>query len=420
MSSGTNTAAQSVKPSRLSEVASDPRLRIATGIDELDAILGGPQSPGAVAGSLMLLGGDPGIGKSTLALQAALAFSSRGMGVLYISGEESLPQIRMRADRLGSAESGLQVLAATDLDIVVATLESSRPKFAVIDSIQTMFSESSQGVAGGVGQVSNACNRIMQAIKRVDCATLIIGHVTKDGNLAGPRLLEHMVDVVMYLEGDRSLPYRILRCTKNRFGPTDEVGVFDMQEAGMRAVTDPSAFFLSERTSRKPGDAVGCTIEGTRPLLLEIQALTAKTQFTNPKRTASGMDFNRLQLITAVLQQRLRFKLYEFDVFASVAGGYRISEPGCDAAIAMAIVSSFTDVPIPDDALIIGELGLAGDIRKVSLLDRRLREAQKMGFKRILVPAASVASLRSGGVRSSSSVVPVADLQQAAKILLKK
>jgi len=188
----------------------------------------------------------------------------------------------------------------------------------------------------------------------------------------------------------------------------------------MRAVTDPSAFFLSERTSRKPGDAVGCTIEGTRPLLLEIQALTAKTQFTNPKRTASGMDFNRLQLITAVLQQRLRFKLYEFDVFASVAGGYRISEPGCDAAIAMAIVSSFTDVPIPDDALIIGELGLAGDIRKVSLLDRRLREAQKMGFKRILVPAASVASLRSGGVRSSSSVVPVADLQQAAKILLKK
>jgi len=369
------------------------------------------EASGLVPGSLVLLGGDPGIGKSTLALQAAVNFSNQNIKTLYVSGEESLPQIRLRAERLGHDLSRLLLLAENNLEAIIATLNDVKPEFVVIDSIQTMFSEEVGGVAGGVAQVANATNRIMEFIKSRNLATMIIGHVTKEGNLAGPKMLEHMVDVVMYMEGDRFSAFRLLRCVKNRFGSTNEVGVFEMQTKGLQAVANPSQLFLAERARLRPGSAVTCTIEGSRPLLLEIQALTSRSQFNYPKRNSTGYDMNRLLMLTAVLQKHLRLNLFDQDLFVSVAGGFRVEETACDLGVALAILSSLRDVPVPEDLAAIGEVGLSGEIRMVPQAEKRAAEAGRLGFKRILLPAARSVS------NSKIKLIPVSDLREVLAFL---
>ncbi|MCL5436096.1 MAG: DNA repair protein RadA [Patescibacteria group bacterium] len=403
--------ASAIKAETLAAVASPTGRRYETGISELDQIFGGQASSGIVPGSLVLLGGDPGIGKSTLTLQLALGLSGRGIKTLYVSGEESLPQLKLRAERLSSDFSGMLAVSENNLDAVLATAEAEKPKFLVIDSIQTMFSESASGVAGGVAQVSAATMRLMEFAKERDIATLIIGHVTKEGNLAGPRLLEHMVDVVLYLEGDRFLAYRLLRCVKNRFGRTDEVGVFEMKNQGLVAVENPSRAFLAERVMRQPGAVVTCTMEGSRPLLLEIQALTSKSQFNYPKRTATGYDLNRLLLLSAVLQKRLSAKIYDQDIFVSVAGGFKINETACDLAVAFAILSSLKDFVVPADLIAVGEVGLTGELRMVGNLERRITEAAKLGFKKMIIPAASATAA------SKLKLLPAHDLSEALKLI---
>lgn len=400
-----------LQPLTLNSVKDQGFVRYSSGLEELDQIFGGEERIGIVPGSLILLGGDPGIGKSTLALQLALIFSQKQIKTLYVSGEESLPQIKLRAARLSKKLDELLVISENNLEAVLATVDAAKPRFLVIDSIQTMFSATSSGVAGGVAQVSAATMRIMEFIKSRHIATLLIGHVTKEGNLAGPKLLEHMVDVVLYLEGERYLAYRLLRCVKNRFGPTDEAGVMEMTSTGLDFVASPSQIFLSQRVLRKPGAVVTCALEGSRPLLLEIQALTSRSQFNYPKRAATGFDINRLQLLTAVLAKRLRLALYEQDVFVSVAGGFRINEPGCDLAVGMSILSSLKDFVAPADMAVLGEIGLSGEIRAVSQIDRRVAEAAKLGFKKVLVPAAS-------RVKSSKvKLLPAEDLQAALKLV---
>lgn len=403
--------AAAAKVFSLAAVDSPKTLRYQSGIVELDQIFGGGENPGIVPGSLILLGGDPGIGKSTIALQLALALSEKNLKTLYVSGEESLPQLKLRAERLSPKLAGLLAIAENNLDAVLASAEAEKPKFLVIDSIQTMFSESASGVSGGVAQVSAATMRIMEFVKERDIATVIIGHVTKEGNLAGPKLLEHMVDVVLYLEGDRFLAYRLLRCVKNRYGRTDEVGVFEMKNQGLFPVENPSQAFLAQRITRKPGAAVTCTMEGSRPLLLEIQALTSKSQFSYPKRTATGFDNNRLLLICAVLQKRLSAGIYDQDVFVSVAGGFRITETACDLAVALVILSSLKDFVVPADTAIVGEVGLSGEIRMAGQVERRVLEAYRLGFKKIIVPAANKAS------SSKIKILPAADLAEALKLV---
>jgi DNA repair protein RadA/Sms len=411
---GKSAGARPVKTSTLASVDISFSRRLPTGQSELDLILGGEDGNfGLVPGSLVLLGGDPGIGKSTLALQAALYLANQSLAVLYVSGEESLPQIKLRAQRISPNLEKLQVLSESNLDAVLATVEAQKPKVLVIDSVQTMYSDIASGVAGGVAQVSYATARILECIKRLNTVTFIIGHVTKEGNLAGPKMLEHMVDVVLYLEGERDQAFRILRCIKNRFGATSEVGVFEMKEAGLAEVSDPSRLFLAGRVTKHPGNAVTCTLEGTRALLLEIQALCVKSQFNYPKRTSTGFDLNRLLLLAAVLQKNLGLKLFEQDIFVSVAGGYKISEPACDLAVALAIYSSLKDLPVSDDICAVGEVGLSGEIRGVSRVEKRINEAAKLGFGRIIIP-------QIGHQVSSSKIkiLPVSDLKQATGFLI--
>jgi DNA repair protein RadA/Sms len=411
---GRSADARPVKTATLASVDISFSKRLHTGQSELDQILGGEEGNlGLVTGSLVLLGGDPGIGKSTLALQVALFLANQDLSVLYVSGEESLPQIKLRAQRISSDLEKLQVLSENNLDAVLATVEAQKPKILVIDSVQTMYSEAASGVAGGVAQVSYATARILECIKRLNTATFIIGHVTKEGNLAGPRMLEHMVDVVLYLEGERDQVFRIVRCIKNRFGATSEVGVFEMKEKGLVAVNDPSRLFLAGRVTKHSGNAVTCTLEGTRALLLEIQALCVRSQFNYPKRTSTGFDLNRLLLLAAVLQKNLGLKLFEQDMFVSVAGGYKISEPACDLAVALAIYSSVKDVSLPDDLAAVGEVGLSGEIRNVTRVEKRVNEAAKLGFAKIMVPAGTLVT------SSKIKILPVSDLGQAVRILIR-
>ena len=370
------------QPRQLSEVSADRFERLSLGIGELDRVLGG----GLVPGSLVLIGGDPGIGKSTLVLQASGRVASGDGTVFYVSGEESAQQIKLRAGRIGIGGSGLYVLSETNLDAILGHIQQQRPQLVVIDSIQTIYLDDLDSPAGSVSQVRECAARLMRLAKGEGIPVLLIGHVTKTGTIAGPRVLEHTVDTVLYLEGDRFHTYRLLRCVKNRFGSASEVGVFEMQDTGLVEVTNPSQVFLAERLASAAGSAIAVTLEGTRPLLVEIQALTSTTSFGNPRRTANGVDLNRLWLLVAVLSKRVGVRLFDQDVFVNVVGGLRVGEPAADLAIACAINSSFRDRPVAADMALIGEVGLSGELRAVSQLETRLREAAKLGFRRCLVP----------------------------------
>jgi DNA repair protein RadA/Sms len=380
-SQGTPAAAQPLTEVRAAET---PRQR--SGIDEFDRVLGG----GVVPGSVVLIGGDPGIGKSTLVLQALAALARTGSGaMLYVSGEESPQQIKMRADRLGIAEERLLVLAETSLERIVEQLQTLAPAAVAIDSIQTVFTEQLGSAPGSIGQVRESAARLVVHSKSVNRATFLVGHVTKDGSFAGPRVLEHMVDTVLYFEGDRGHPFRILRAVKNRFGSTNEIGVFEMKESGLQPVANPSALFLAERPEEVPGSVVIASIEGTRPILVEVQALVSPTSFGTPRRTTLGFDPNRVAVLIAVLEKKMGMHLLGQDVFVNVAGGVRIDEPAADLGVIAAVASSFLDKPVDPQTLLIGEVGLAGEVRAISQADTRVREAMKLGFARCILPESS-------------------------------
>ena len=363
--------------------------RLLTDIQEFDRVLGG----GLVAGTLVLIGGDPGIGKSTLMLQALYGLAHQGHKVLYVSGEESNRQIRLRSQRLNTVSSELKVVSEVDMDAILTMIQSEAPQVLVIDSIQTMYNAELTSAPGSVSQVRESTVRLMLMAKKTGIPTLLVGHVTKDGAIAGPKLLEHMVDTVLYFEGDRNHIFRILRAVKNRFGSTNEIGVFEMKDQGLDEVANPSAVFLSERPEKAPGSAVTASMEGTRPILVELQALASSTSFGTPRRTILGLDPNRVALLAAVMEKQLGMHLMGYDIFMNVAGGVKVIEPAVDMAIVSAIASSFLDKPVADGTVVLGEVGLTGEIRAVGQVDTRIAEAQKMGFGRCLVPASNLKRL---------------------------
>ncbi|MEA3327276.1 MAG: DNA repair protein RadA [Chloroflexota bacterium] len=376
-------------PKRLNEIERDHEERIPVPIKEFSRVLGG----GVVPGSIVLIGGDPGIGKSTLMLQMTLQMADKHC-VLYVSGEESERQIKMRADRLmrggdnriENLPDNLYLVTETNLEAILTHVKSVKPRLLVVDSIQTVYRPDMESSAGSVSQVRESAAQLRELAKTSGISVFVIGHVTKKGIIAGPRVLEHIVDTVLYLEGDRFQAYRLLRSVKNRFGTTSEVGVFEMQAQGLIEINNPSEVFLAERMVNAPGSAIAVTMEGTRPLLVEIQGLTSRTSFGNPRRTPNGIDFNRLLLITAVLSRRLNMRLSEQDIFVNVVGGLRIDEPAADLAVAAAITSSMRDQPIRADLALVGELGLSGELRMVGQIDARIREAANLGFKQIIIP----------------------------------
>ncbi|MDQ3704906.1 MAG: DNA repair protein RadA [Chloroflexota bacterium] len=371
------------RPMSIAQVQNENFTRIKTPGDEFNRVLGG----GIVPGSLVLIGGDPGIGKSTLLLQVSGELALWGDGaILYVSGEESPQQIKLRASRLGINPERLMLLSETDLDSVLGQIEVLQPELVIIDSIQTMFVPDLTSAAGSVSQVRECTARLMRLAKMRNIPIFLVGHVTKEGALAGPRVLEHMVDAVLYLEGDRFHQYRLLRGVKNRFGSTNEVGVFEIGNEGMIEVTNPSAAFLAERSEGAPGAAVTVTLEGTRPILVEVQALTSSTSFGMPRRTANGIDINRLLVLTAVLTKRVGLGLSAQDIYVNIVGGLKISEPAVDLGVAVAIASSFREVPVSPEVVCIGEIGLSGELRSVGQLERRLLEAAKLGFTRAIYP----------------------------------
>ena len=372
---------------------------LACGMTELDRACGG----GFVPGSALLLGGDPGIGKSTLLLQAVAGLAHQGLPCIYISGEEAVDQVRWRAQRLGLAEAPVDIAAATNVRDILATLESARPRAVVIDSIQTMFLDNLDSAPGTVSQVRASAQELIRFAKRHAVTMVLVGHVTKDGQIAGPRVLEHMVDTVLYFEGETSHQFRILRAVKNRFGPTDEIGVFEMTDGGLCEVANPSALFLSEHTGEVAGTAVFAGIEGTRPMLVEIQALVAPSALATPRRAVVGWNTARLAMVMAVLDARCALGLAGHDVYLNVAGGLRISEPAADLAVAAALVSSATNVPVPEGAVVFGEIGLSGEVRSVSQAQTRLKEAAKLGFAKALAPVETE--------RQSLEVLPIRHLQ---------
>lgn len=382
---------ESEKPRKLNSVEGRDEIRTKTGYEEVDRVLGG----GLVKGSLVLLGGEPGIGKSTLILQLCNKLASEGDKtagdenrgiVLYVSGEESAEQVKLRADRLNIDNDNIMFLGETDIDAIETQILDIKPKLVIIDSIQTMFSNEITSAPGTVSQVREITARIMKCCKQNQITTIIIGHVTKDGNIAGPRILEHMVDTVLYLEGERYFSYRILRSVKNRFGSTNEIGMFEMKNEGMCEVTNPSSVLISEDSEEVPGACIVCSLEGTRPLLVELQALTTTSIYGIPKRTGNGIDFNKIALLIAVLEKRARMNLGNQDVYLNVVSGMKINEPAIDLGIAVTIASSFKGVYIPKDTAIIGEVGLTGEIRAVNMIDKRIKEAQRLGIKRIIIP----------------------------------
>jgi len=395
------------EPVALQTVSSAATDRLRVPITELDRVLGG----GLVPGSLVLLGGDPGIGKSTLVLQAATSLATANAPVLYVSGEESVQQIKLRADRLGVNAEKLFVLSETDLDRILAAAEKMNPGLLIVDSIQTVYADEITSAAGSVSQVRECTARLIQWAKPRQIPVLIVGHVTKEGTIAGPRVLEHMVDAVLYLEGDRYHQYRILRAVKNRFGSTDEVGVFEMADAGLREVRNPSEAFLEERSGNAAGSTVAVTMEGSRPILVEVQALTSPTAYGLPRRSANGLDTNRLQLLVAVLQKRVGFGLGTQDIYANVVGGLRIAEPAADLAVSIAVASSFKERLVDPRTVAIGEVGLSGELRSVNQLERRLAEAKRLGFTRAVVPA--VLGRRSGGMGDGLELIRVSTLAEA-------
>ncbi len=369
-------------PSALSEIPAGSENRISTGIGELDRVLGG----GIVQGSLTLIGGDPGIGKSTLLLQVCRNLSAEGHKVLYISGEESLPQIKMRADRIGQFTDRMLLLCETDLDEIAEVIRSQRPEAVVIDSIQTMYNENVSAAPGSVSQVRESTGILLQLAKGLGVSVLIVGHVTKEGTVAGPRVLEHMVDAVLYFEGDRYASYRILRGVKNRFGSTNEIGVFEMQERGLTEVLNASEYMLNGRPEDASGSVVACTMEGTRPLLVEIQALVCQSNFGIPRRQTTGMDFNRVNLLMAVLEKRSGMQLASCDAYVNITGGMKIQEPAVDLGVVLAVVSSFKNQVLSPKLAAFGEVGLSGEVRAVSQARQRVAEAEKLGFETCIVP----------------------------------
>ena len=377
-------------PVGLSDIELTDEQRTGSGIKEFDRVLGG----GIVQGSLVLVGGDPGIGKSTILLQAARHISLSGGSILYVSGEESEKQIKMRAMRLGDFGKDFLLLCGTSLDEAVGVMEERKPGFVVVDSIQTMMNEGVESAAGSVSQVRESTAVLMRVAKSLGITIFIVGHVTKDGSVAGPRVLEHMVDTVLYFEGDIQGSYRILRAVKNRFGSTNEIGVFEMRQDGLREVSNPSEYMLSGRAIGSSGNIVTCVMEGTRPLLMEIQALvTDNTSFGFPRREASGMDYKRVSMLMAVLEKRIGLRLSQSDAYVNIAGGMRVSEPATDLAVVMAVISSFRNSPVDKDTAAFGEVGLSGEIRAVSMCERRVLEAQKLGFTRVILPKANHKSL---------------------------
>ncbi|WP_166246048.1 DNA repair protein RadA [Paenibacillus turpanensis] len=379
-------AASKEKAVPIVRVDSTAAPRVTTGMNELNRVLGG----GLVPGSLILVGGDPGIGKSTLLLQSSFSLASQGLKVLYISGEESVRQTKLRADRLNALSEQLFVLCETNLDHIDEALEQVKPDFLVIDSIQTVYHPQVASAPGSVAQVRECTSHFMRISKMRGIATVLVGHVTKEGAIAGPRLLEHMVDCVLYFEGERHHAYRMLRAVKNRFGSTNEIGIFEMNEDGLKEVANPSELFLSERPKGASGSTVVASVEGTRPVLVELQALVAATGFPSPRRMATGVDYNRLSLIIAVLEKRMGMMLQTQDAYINVAGGVKLDEPAVDLAIAISIVSSFRDRPLRPEDVVFGEIGLTGEVRAVSRVDQRVKEAQKLGFKRVIMPQKSM------------------------------
>ena len=394
----------------LSSVSTEEDERVRTGIDELDRVLGG----GIVPGSLVLVGGDPGIGKSTLLLQVCQRLSSMNKKVLYISGEESLKQIKLRANRMGSFSDSLYLLCETNLDVIRGVIERQRPDMVVIDSIQTMYNEEVGSAPGSVSQVRESTNILMQLAKGLNISTFIVGHVTKEGTVAGPRVLEHMVDTVLYFEGDRHASYRILRGVKNRFGSTNEIGVFEMQKEGLKEVENPSEFMLSGKPENASGSVVACAIEGTRPMLMEIQALVCRSNFGMPRRTAAGLDYNRVNLLMAVLEKRVGLPLSNYDAYVNIAGGIRLSEPAADLGIVMAIASSYKNKAIAEDTLVFGEVGLSGEVRAVTMPEQRVQEAKKLGFKTCVIPEVSVKTV---GKVEGIEIVGVKSVNQAMNLI---
>ena len=408
---GTTVAARAVHEAKvvpLTEVTADDDTRSETGIKELDRVLGG----GIVPGSLVLVGGDPGIGKSTLLLQVCQRMAQMKK-ILYISGEESQAQIKLRANRMGNFTSGLLLLCETNLGIIRSVIEKERPELVIIDSIQTMYSEDVTSAPGSVSQVRESTNVFMQLAKGLCIPIFIVGHVTKEGTVAGPRVLEHMVDTVLYFEGDRHASYRILRAVKNRFGSTNEIGVFEMRQSGLVEVENPSEYMLSGKPENASGSVVACSMEGTRPILLEIQALVCRTNFGMPRRTAAGTDYNRVNLLMAVLEKRLGMSLGNCDAYVNIAGGIKMNEPAIDLGIVMALVSSYRNRPIDEKTIVFGEVGLSGEVRAVNMPEQRVAEAKKLGFETCILPEVSlkmvkeIQGIRLVGVKTVNEAVGI-------------
>ncbi len=400
-------AAPQIAPVPIDSIELETELRLHTGIKEFDRVLGG----GLVLGTLVLIGGDPGIGKSTLMLQVLNGLASQEHKVLYVSGEESIRQIRLRSKRLNTMSSDMLVVSEVEIEAILSMIESTQPEVLVVDSIQTMFNGDLTSAPGSVSQVRESTVRLMLMAKKTGIPTFLIGHVTKDGAIAGPKLLEHMVDTVLYFEGDRNHIFRILRTVKNRFGSTNEIGVFEMKDKGLDEVANPSAVFLSERPADSAGSVVTASMEGTRPILVELQALASATNFGTPRRTILGLDPNRVALLAAVMEKKLGMHLMGYDIFMNVAGGVKVAEPAVDMAIVAAIASSFLDKAIPDGAMVLGEIGLTGEVRAIGQVDIRIAEGRKMGFTKCLVPEGNlkrlpeIEGIEIAGMKTISEVV---------------
>ena len=403
------TATGHIQSIDLSKVTSNEEDRILTDIDELDRVLGG----GIVKGSLVLVGGDPGIGKSTLLLQMCLRLAAKDVKVLYVSGEESPGQIKMRADRLEKSDKDIKLLSETNLDNIEKVIENDKPDIVIVDSIQTMFREDVASAPGSVGQVRETTSTLLRIGKGMGITIFIIGHVTKEGVVAGPRVLEHMVDTVLYFEGENQVSYRILRAVKNRFGSTNEIGVFEMYSGGLKEVKNPSEYMLNGKPEKESGSVVTCALEGTRPIMIEVQALVCRTNFNLPRRTAAGTDYNRVNLLMAVLERRIGMALSGYDAYVNVAGGIKINEPSVDLAIIAALISSYKNKPVENETVVFGEVGLTGEIRAVSQAQQRVNEAAKMGYKRVILPKVNLKNIN----RTDIEVMGVDNLRGLMDIL---
>lgn len=410
VSATVNQKGEKTEPVPIVKVSLEDTIRRTTGFAELDRVLGG----GIVPGSLTLVGGDPGIGKSTLLLQVCKNLSDQGLKVLYVSGEESLKQIKIRGDRIGQFTENLLLLCETDLSTISEQIKKHAPAVVIIDSIQTMYSEEVAAAPGSVSQVRESTGILLQIAKGLNVSVFVVGHVTKEGTVAGPRVLEHMVDTVLYFEGDRHASYRILRGVKNRFGSTNEIGVFEMGQEGLREVANPSEFMLDGKPENASGSVVSCSMEGTRPLLLEIQALVCRSNFGNPRRQANGTDFNRVNLLMAVLEKRVGLQLGDCDAYVNLAGGIKISEPAMDLAIVMAIASAYKNRVIPEKMVFVGEIGLSGEVRSVSMIENRINEAKKLGFTGFVIPAGCFDRVKDlKGIK----IIPVSNVSEAIVLI---